>query len=462
MNLETAPGVPTLDQKLFSLRSSKLRNSHLARFAFIYVRQSTTNQVLNNRESTARQYSLADYAASLGWPKDRIQIIDEDQGMSGATAEGRSGFQRLLSEVSHDRVGLILGIELSRLARSNKDWHQLIELCAIFNTMLADQDGIYDPSDFNDRLLLGLRGIMNEAELHVLQGRMHQALLAKAKRGEIYVRAPIGYIKLPNGRFSIDPDEQVQSTIRMIFDEFGRRGSIRAVLQFIQDANIKLPIRSASGSNKGLLEWRDATPTVVHRILTHHVYSGTYRFGHRQTDPRLKKPGFPGSGRREVPPEKYHALIENHCPAYITKELFDRNQLRIRENRFQVDSNGAAREGTSLLAGITYCARCGRRMTVCYSSSKKVLRYVCSTGLLDFRSPRCQSLSGKAVDDFVAEKILTVLEPAGLEISLLAAKDVAHAQEKFATHRKQSLERSRFEADRAYRQFQAVEPENRL
>ena len=203
--------------------SSKLTSDHYERLAIVYVRQSTANQVLNHRESATRQYALVELAVRLGWPPERIVVIDEDQGQSGASAEGRSGFQRLLTEVSLNHVGVILGIELSRLARSNKDWHQLIELCAIFGTMLADQDGLYNPTDYNDRLLLGLRGIMNEAEIHILQGRMHQALLNKAKRGEIYIRAPIGYVKLPNGKFGLDPDEQVQSVVRMIFDEFDSR-----------------------------------------------------------------------------------------------------------------------------------------------------------------------------------------------------------------------------------------------
>lgn len=263
--------------------SSKLEPHHYERSAVVYVRQSTAHQVLNHRESAARQYALVDLAVQLGWSPERIEVIDEDQGQSGSSAEGRNGFQRLLAEVSLNHVGIILGIELSRLARSNKDWHQLIELCAIFGTMLADQDGIYSPTDYNDRLLLGLRGIMNEAELHILQGRMHQALLNKAKRGEIYMRAPIGYVKVPSGEFGLDPDEQVQSVVRMIFDEFDRRGSVRSVLRFFQQSKIKLPIRICTGPDKGEIEWRSASPAVIKRVLSHELYAGMYRFGqHRQ------------------------------------------------------------------------------------------------------------------------------------------------------------------------------------
>lgn len=442
--------------------STKLRARHFEGVALVYVRQSTTQQVLDHRESTARQYALVDLAVRLGWPADRVEVIDEDQGHSGATAEGRHGFQRLLAEVGLDHVGIILGLELSRLARSNKDWHQLIELCAIFGTMLADQDGLYDPTDYNDRLLLGLRGIMNEAELHILQGRMHQALLNKARRGDLYIRSPAGYLKLSTGEIALDPDEQAQSVIRLIFEEFDRRGSIRRVLRFLQENDIKLPIRPHAGPNKGQLEWRAATPSVVHRVLTHPLYAGKYRFGHRQTDPRRKKPGHPDAGRVVVPLEKYHALIPDHCPAYISVERYERNQRRIADNRFRHDTKGASRNGQSLLSGILFCGHCGRRMTVYYAGVGKVLRYQCTTGIVDFRASRCQSLSGQVLDGLVAEKILKALEPASLELSIAAAEDLEKEQQRLDDNWRQRLERARFAADRARRQYVAVEPENRL
>lgn len=440
--------------------SSKLESHHTERVAIVYVRQSTAHQVLNHRESAARQYALVDLAVQLGWPSERIVVIDEDQGQSGASAEGRSGFQGMLTEVSLNHVGIILGIELSRLARSNKDWHQLIELCAIFGTMLADQDGLYCPTDYNDRLLLGLRGIMNEAELHILRGRMHQALLNKAKRGEIYIRAPIGYVKLPTGKLSLDPDEQVQSLVRMVFDEFDRRGSVRSVLRFFQESNIQLPIRLNTGPDKGDIDWRSASPAVIKRVLSHELYAGMYRFGQRQTDPRRKKPGRPDSGRVVVTPDKYHALIPNHCPAYISEDRYRRNQERIRENRFGQTSKGGARNGKSMLAGILYCTKCGRRMAILYSG--KTLRYYCTTGVVDFRTSRCQSLSGKELDRLVVEKVLKAIEPASLEISILASSDIETAQRRIDDNWKQRLERARFEVDRARRQHQSVEPENRL
>jgi len=328
--------------------------------------------------------------------------------------------------------------------------------------MLADQDGVYDPTDYNDRLLLGLRGIMNEAELHILRGRMHQALLSKAKRGEIYIHAPIGYVKLPTGEFGLDPDEQVQAVVRMIFEELDCRGSARSVLKFFQANDIKLPIRARSGVNKNQIEWRTATPSVINRVLTHELYAGMYRFGHRQTDPRRKIPGRPDAGRSVVTPDKYHALIRDHCPAYISEERYRRNQHRIRDNRFGGTSKGAPRTGESLLAGILYCGKCGRRMSVSYSGANSVMQYSCTTGLIDFRSAPCQSLSGKQLDELVAAKVLKALEPASLEVSILAAADIEQAQQRLHDNWRQRLERSQFSADRARRQYDLVEPDNRL
>src|SRR3954471_5510197 len=231
--------------------SPKIQAWHLDRLAIVYVRQSTAQQVAENRESTDRQYALAQRAVELGWPPDRILVIDEDQGKNGATAEGRLGFQRLLAEVGLDHVGLILGLEMSRLARSCKDWHQLIELCAIFRTLLADQDGLYDPTDHNDRLLLGLTGIMSEAELHVLRGRMRQGLLNKVRRGEVFMGPSVGYVRSPDGGFDFDPDEQARAVVRMVFDQFDRLGTVRKVLGYLLAHGIRLGVRPHTGPTPG-------------------------------------------------------------------------------------------------------------------------------------------------------------------------------------------------------------------
>ncbi len=335
--------------------------------AIVYVRQSTPQQVQDHKESAARQYALVNLAVEMGWPADRIQVIDEDQGHSGATAQGRHGFHRLLAEVGLDHVGIILGIELSRLARSNKDWAQLIELCAIFRTLLADHDGLYDPTAYNDRLLLGLRGMMSEAELHVLRGRMYEALLNKARRGELYTLPPIGYIKLPKGEFAIDADEQAQAVVRLVFDTFDQQGTMRSTLRYLVEQNIKLPVRPHSGPNRGNLEWRPPTRDAVNTILSHPLYAGTYSFGIRQVDPRRKNPEKRGSGRVVMEPKDYHALIPDHCPAYITMERYERNQRRLAENRARAESKGSPREGSSLLGGLIFCGRCGRRMSIHYT-----------------------------------------------------------------------------------------------
>jgi hypothetical protein len=291
---------------------------------------------------------------------------------------------------------------------------------------------------------------------------MHQALLNKAKRGDLYIRAPAGYLKLSTDEIILDPDEQAQGVIRLIFHEFDRQGSIRRVLRYLQDNEIKLPIRPHAGPKKGQLEWRPATPSVVNNVLTHQLYAGIYRFGHCQTDPRRKKPGQPDAGRVVVPPEDYHALIPDHCPAYITMERYERNQRRIRDNQFRHGSKGASRDGQSLLTGILFCGRCGRRMTVFYQGRRNVLRYQCTTGTVDFRASRCQSLSGQVLDELVAQRVLTALEPASLELSLMAADDLESERRRLDDNWRQRLERTRFEADRAKRRYQAVEPENRL
>jgi len=442
--------------------STKLQDHHRHRSAIVYVRQSSAQQVLHNTESTARQYALVDRAVHLGWPADQVEVIDEDQGRSGTTAEGRFGFQRLLTEVSLNHVGIILGTEMSRLARSNRDWHQLIDVCAIFQTLLADQDGLYDPTDYNDRLLLGLRGMMSEAEIHILQGRMHEALLNKARRGDLYMLPPAGYVKTPAGDFGLDPDEQAQNVIGLIFDEFDRQGSVRRVFRYLQANDIRMPVRPHRGSNKGQLEWRRATRALVRTVLMHPLYAGTYRYGHRQTDPRRKTAGRSQSGRIVVEPEQYHALIHDHCPAYITRERYERNQRKIQDNRLFGSSKGPSREGEALLGGILFCGRCQQRMAVHYAGIGKKLRYFCGTGKDDSDIPRCQCLSGGVLDALVTEKIMLALEPAALELSIRATGDLQKERQRLDLDWRQRLERSRFEADRIQRQYQVVEPENRL
>jgi DNA invertase Pin-like site-specific DNA recombinase len=444
------------------LRSPKLRSWHLDRSAFVYVRQSTPQQVLDHQESTARQYALAGRAVALGWTTDRITTIDDDLGKSGQSIEGRPGFQRLLAEVALDHVGLILGLEMSRLARSNRDWHQLLELCARFRVLLADAEAIYDPADHNDRLLLGLHGMMSEAELHILKERMYQGKLNKARRGALMGVPPIGYIRLASGEWAIDPDEQVQETVRLIFDQFDRETTLHGLLRYLVHHGVLIPVRSNSGPGRGELEWRRPNRTTLSNLLHHPSYAGAYRFGHRPADPRCRQPGRPTTGRLIRRPEECLVLIRDRLPPYISWDRFCANQDRLDANRARQDRPGAPRQGASLLAGLLRCGRCGRRMIVLYAGPKNRHAYNCTRGTADYGQPLCQSLSGPVLDELIAGRVLAAVEPAALEASLAAVAGVERERSDLARHWQLRRERAAHAVDRAARQYQACEPENRL
>jgi DNA invertase Pin-like site-specific DNA recombinase len=444
------------------LRSPKLQAWHLDRSAIVYVRQSTPQQVAEHQESTARQYALAGRAVAFGWPRERVLTIDEDLGQSGQSAEGRLGFQRRLAEVALDHVGLILGLEMSRLARSCKDWHQLLELCARFRTLLADADGLYDPTDYNDRLLLGLKGTMSEAELHILKERMYQGKLNKARRGELYGPPPIGYVRIAAGPPTLDPDDQVQAVVRLIFDQFDRQGTLHGLLRYLVHHGIRIPVRPHFGPNRGQLEWRRPNRETLQNLLHHPIYAGAYRHGHRALDPRRQQPGRPGTGRQCLAPEDCLVLLRDHLPAYISWERFCANQERLAANRARHEAAGAPRRGAALLGGLLRCGRCGRRMLVRYGGPKSRPGYGCSRGAADYAEPLCQSLSGPVLDELVARRILAAVEPAALEASLAAVAEVERERAELTRHWQLRLERARYETERASRQFHACEPENRL
>src|SRR4051794_19455959 len=443
-------------------RSPKIKHWHLDRIAIVYIRQSTPQQVIEHKESTKRQYGLVDRAVALGWPADRVTVIDEDQGLSGAHAEGRLGFQRTLAEVALDHVGLILGLEVSRLARCCKDWHHLLELCARFRTLLADADGLYDPTDYNDRLLLGLKGTMSEAELHILKERMYQGKLNKARRGDLYGLPPIGYVRIAGGPPTLDPDEQAQTVVRLIFDQFDRQGTLHGLLRYLVHHGIRLPVRPHFGPQRGQLEWHRPNRETLQNLLHHPIYAGYYRHGHRALDPRRQVPGRPGTGRTNNKPEDCPVLLEGRCPAYITPERFWANQARLAANRARAEAAGAVRQGPSLLGGLLVCSRCGQRLMVSYNGRESRLRYQCARAAIDYAAPLCQGLAGRLLDDLVATQVLAALEPAALELSLAAADDLQQERARLHRVRQQELERARYEADRARRQYDAVEPENRL
>jgi DNA invertase Pin-like site-specific DNA recombinase len=439
-----------------------VKEHHLRRKALVYIRQSSPQQVANNRESTERQYALRGRAIQLGWPAASVFLIDEDQGLSGASAVERTGFQSMLTQVALNQVGIILGLETSRLARSNKDWHQLLEVCSIFQTLLADQDGVYDPTDHNDRLLLGLKGAMNEAELHTLRARMYEGMLNKARRGEAFNHPPIGYIKTSEGDFALDPDEQVQAVVRLIFDQFERQGTVNALLRYLVTNNILIPVRPLRRKQSGQLEWRRPNRPTLQSMLHHPIYAGYYRWGHRAVDKRKKVPGKRQSGRTLRQPKDCLVLLPGHCPAYITPERFWDNQKRLEQNRAGADKMGAARKGPALLSGLLECGRCGYRLVVNYNNNSNGLRYGCNHALACYGEPVCQSLSGGRLDAFVVEQVLQALQPAALELHLAAATDLEQQRQQLHQNWQQRLERIRYEADRVGRQYAQVEPENRL
>ena len=343
--LSTGSGSSGDISPVFAFGSNKIENRHLEQLAFVYVRQSDPQQVRRHRESTDLQYQLVPLAMQLGWPQDRIVVIDDDLGISAKHIEGRADFQRLMTEVGLDHAGIIIGIEMSRLARSCKDWYQLLELCALFGTVLADPDGVYDPGNYNDRLLLGLKGTMSEAELHIMNGRLAAGRMNKARRGELFNHAPIGYMRTASGEMVLDPDEQAQSVVRLIFDKFQELDSLNALLQYLVRHQILLGFRPHYGANRGQLEWRRPNRPTLQNILHRPIYAGAYCYGRRAVDPRRKIPGRPSTGRTVVPTEECAVLLKDRLPAYITWERDEANLEKLVENQARAASLGAPREG---------------------------------------------------------------------------------------------------------------------
>jgi DNA invertase Pin-like site-specific DNA recombinase len=448
--------------------ADKVQSRHCDRLAIVYVRQSTLQQVERHQESTRLQYGLVERALQFGWSRERVVVIDDDLGRSGAAAAVNPGFQRLVAEVGLGRVGLVLGIEMSRLARSCRDWHQLLEICAVFDTLLADTDGVYDPGSYNDRLLLGLKGTMSEAELHLLKGRMLAGRRAKAERGELFFNLPRGYVRTPAGAIALDPDEQVQATIRLVFDVFERRRTLNGVLRYLVDHQVHLPYRVRSGAATGELEWHRPNRYTLAEMLRNPIYAGAYAYGRRSVAARRQVPGRPGTGcaaaagqaRGLKAPGAPAVLLKDRLPAYISWDSFEQNQAQVAANRNQHE--GIARGGPALLAGLLICGRCGQRMVTQYPNRGRFLRYSCSRAAVNYGAAACQSLSGRALDALVAGLMLAALQPAALEVNLQLLEDLE--LERAALHRqwRQRLERARYEAERARRQYDAVEPENRL
>ncbi len=458
------PTSPATTAPLGLRATSKIRDLHLDRLAIVYVRQSSPRQVMENRESRERQYGLADFALRLGWTPERVVVIDEDQGLSGKTAANRVGFQRLMAEVSLNHVGIVLGLELSRLSRSNKDWYQLVDVCGIFNTLLCDQDGVYDSTDSNDRLLLGMRGAMSEFELVTLRNRLARGTRNKAERGELFSAVPVGYLKQSSEEVIEDPDEQARSMIQLVFDKFTELRSAYAVFRYFTVNDLRLGFRRLRGERIGDLEWRAPSPTRILAILRHSIYAGAYAYGLHCVGKKNPVTGHTEGGKWFLPPDEVAVLIHDRLSAYITWEQYLANQEQLRQNRALKGSRGAPRRGEALLAGLVVCGKCGHHMNTRYPGDKKPC-YQCnefySAAVAELTEP-CGRIAAATLDDLVAREVLRALEPAALELSLRAIEDAERDRKRLHDQWRQRLERVRQQAARAERQYQLAEPENRL
>jgi DNA invertase Pin-like site-specific DNA recombinase len=440
----------------------KVKASHLKRSAYLYVRQSSLRQVFENTESTQRQYGLREQAVKLGWPLDRIVVIDSDLGLSGASSD-REGFRRLVTEVSLAHVGIVLGLEVSRLARNSTDWHRLLEICALTDTLILDEDGIYDPSHFNDRLLLGLKGTMSEAELHVLRARLQGGILNKARRGDLMMRPPIGYAYDANARMVFDPDGQIQQAVRLVFETFRRTGSALATVRAFRQEGLLFPRRLHSGTRKGDVLWGKLEHCHVLRLLHNPRYAGVFIYGRT----RCRKTIDGETLVQHLPREQWHAFVADAHPAYISWEEHEHNQRRLRENAHAQGSErekSPAREGPALLQGLIVCGRCGRRMTVRYHWRRGGLApdYVCQRKGIENAESICQRASGAEIDRFIGAVLVEFINPITLDVALAVQQEL-HAQlEEGDRLRGQQVERARYEAELAQRRYMRVDPDNRL
>ncbi len=444
--------------------SNKVTSEHLRRLAYLYVRQSTLRQVHENRESTARQYDLKRRAQVLGWATDQIIVIDEDLGLSGATAVHRNGFQHLVAEVGLGRVGVVMGLEVSRLARSSTDWHRLLEICALADTLILDEDGIYDPSHFNDRLLLGLKGTMSEAELHLLRARLIGGQLNKARRGELWMKPPIGFAYDSSGRVVFDPDQQVQRAVRLLFETFRQTGSAMRVVRHFKTEGLLWPRRITFGVRAGEVLFGPLEHSRVLGILHNPRYTGAFVYG--RTRQRKVVVGEQVRYRR-LKREEWSVFLPNMHPGYISWEEFESNQAKLlaNANGYGEDRRRSPpREGAALLQGLVICGVCGLRMTVRYhiDHGHPIPDYMCQRRGIQTAEPACQRLSGAQIDQAIAELVLKAVNPASLEVALEVFEELRARQAEVDRLRRAQVERAREEAELAQRQYLLARPENRL
>ena len=441
----------------------KVTADHLKRDAYLYVRQSTLRQVAEHGESTQRQYGLRNRAIAAGWPIERVHVIDRDLGKSGSSTTARDGFQQLVSEVALGKAGIVMGLEVSRLARNSADWHRLIELCALTATLILDEDGIYDPAGFNDRLLLGLKGTMSEAELHILKARMRGGQLNKARRGELEMGPPVGLVYRVDGTIGLDPDAQVQSAIRLVFETFERTGSAVQTVRFFREQGLQFPRRLRTGANKGDLLWAPPQHSRILQVLHNPRYAGTFVYGRTRTRHRP-------DGRIsvvKVARADWQFVMPGMHQGYIDWERFEANQRRLADNAGAFGGerlSGPAREGPALLQGRVLCGLCGERMGVRYSREhgSTVPTYVCQETAVRRAGKTCQTVPGKIVDAAVAALMIEMMTPMTLAVTLEVQRELQMRAHETDTARRQHVERLRYDAELARRRYMKVDPDNRL
>ena len=441
--------------------NSKITIMHLSKEAILYIRQSTVRQICENNESTMRQYALKDKLIALGWPADKIITIDQDLGKSGAESKNRSGFQTLVGEVSNNLVGAVACIECSRLSRNSADWSRLTQYCAYTNTLLIDADGIYDPNDFNDRLLLGLKATMSEAELHFLQERMRGGLLNKAKRGELKRPIPVGYV-YDDDRVLKDPDAEIQNAVDMLFGAFRRKGSAHGVVEYFKCKGYKFPYKIGKGFRKGEVEWINLELSHALNTLHNPYYAGVYSYGKTQ---RIWTPD--GKKSRSFPREDWHVFIKDHHIPYISFDEFEANERIISENKTQRkshDEKTPPREGPALIQGLVWCGKCNGRMTVRYNKhdGQVIPSYVCQKTSVDCAESVCQVVPGQAVDEKITELLLSRLTPEVIEQTVSVQKELDKRQDETMNYYQMRADKCKYEAELARRRFMNVDPDNRL
>jgi len=443
--------------------SSKVTAAHLSRAALLYVRQSSLKQVINNTESAIRQYDLRGKAVALGWAAAQVTVIDIDQGQSGASAADREGFQQLVAEVSLGRAGIVLGLECSRLARNSADWHQLLELCGMTGTLICDEDGLYDPRSFNDRLLLGMKGQMSEAELHFIRARLRGGILSKARRGELITPLPIGLVYDAAGHVILDPDTAVRGAVAHLFATFAATGSATACVKAFNSAGLSFPWRHRTGPRKGEIDWKPLAHHVALRVLHNPRYAGAFTFG-RHRDIRL--PGGKWS-RTALPRQEWIAFIPSAHPGYITLDQYDANRARLAQNAAAHGRDRAAgppREGPALLQGIIACGSCGRRMTVRYHQrrGRELPTYLCQRDGIEHARKICQAVPGADLDQRIGQLLIDTLTPLAIEAARAVTAELQHRADEADALRAAHVERARYHADLARRRYLAVDPANRL